>query len=970
MATVNATPVIQTSLGTATVNNQVIPWMRSREVEFNAVNLRPGRLAQFFFGSTNVTRFVQRASRLLPDLANAANSMVTTVGERLYCNTTHAMASVIGSSQANTIYLNENYICVNISPIGANTLGAADYQVGSIVFQSNVNPGIVGNVVFEAQVVYYNSSDKVLALQPLFGTLTCNATSTANFMSYLWLSGGNKVASANTRVQGANFPVNGQVSSLDNTRNRFLVGTYDHRMGVVAGFNPPNANCVIINGTAPSDVVGNLVFISGQTGLGQVGQVLTVTGNVLYTNVTFSPYPAGNSYYSLGAANVDLAGRLCGVYNLPASDTVVFPTGAQVFTISDSSIVDDPNATMTAQGTYIAQGYLGAGISTYATPVVQPTSAGQLAVSSLLATAPSATVPQPQVVSGSPGPNTTYAGVLSQLAANAAANGIYNGVNMNQIGGTFSVSPISQTFTTPKPQNQQSNYGVFVSSVDIWFGAAPVGSQPQFPVQLSLVEVVNGFPTQNVIATAIADFSEIVVTAAPDSINVGSLIVNNKTVTRFNFPDPVYLNPATDYAMTLYSESPSYEVFVAKVGSIDISTGGANGTRRVSSQPSVGSFFTSQNASQWNPIPNQMLMFVLNKAQFSTAPLSFTFNMVPIPSQLIPYDSVLLHSSDLNFSPCYLTYKLDTILANTFAPDPTFTQVIPNQPWDFGQDLTISSAASTRRRILLPGNSQSMTLQVSMQTQNPDLSPVFNGERLSALATTNIINNGQINQENISITNGGNHINAANIVVTIGPPDLTGGTQATANVMFLTGNSVTVVTITSPGSGYSLSPTITLSEPSAPANATAVIAGENGVSGGNALSRYITRPITLSNGFAAGDLRVWISAIMPQGTAIKAYYKVLGVTDSQPFANVPWVQMVSTTSNFSPDQLTPIEIEFVPALGPNGLPSGILSYMLNGTQYPLGGQFSVFAIKLVFFAADRTVTPKLQSFQAAAYPSG
>jgi hypothetical protein len=964
-----ANTTIQTTTGTGSVNVSTVPFMRAREVEFQADNLRPDRKAQFFFGDINVTRFVQRASRLIPDNANVNNSTVVTIGERLYCNTTHAFASVIGNSSGNTIYINENYIAINVATIGANTLGSADLSVGDILWQvpANTTP-LPDNATFEGQVVYWNSSDAVVVLQPIIGSPTIN--SVANIFATLYKSGSNYTIRASSLVQGNRFPTNSQVASLDNVSNRFLINTYDHRHGVAVSGPAPNANCIVISGTAPSDAVGNIAYICGQTGLGQAGKVLSVSGNVLYTNTTFSPQPQGNSYYGLGQSSIDSTGFLFGIFNIPETQTVQFLTGTQTFTISDSNIVDDPNATMIATGHYTSQGYLGAGKSTPATPVVGTTTTLPPAAPPITpaGSASASQTANPQVAQGSPGPNTTYSGVLSQLAANSSANNVYNGIDFSNIGGTFAVSPISQTFTTPPPKSQKSNYGIFVSSVDIWFNAKPTGSSPQFPAQLKIVETNNGIPTQNVVGSCLVQYNNIKVSDTPDSINIGTTIGINQTSTKFRFADPIYLQPATTYALVLYSESPDYEVYIADVGQTDISTAG-NGTRRISSQPSVGSFFKSQNASAWTAIPNQMLMFVLNKAVFDTAPVSFTFNINPI-NQFTPYDELILHSSDLNFSPTSLTYKVLTTLANTFGQDSAYTQVIPDSVFDFGQDLKTSSLNGTRRRIIIPGNSQCLLAQVSIQSNDPDVTPAFNSERLSAITSTNVINAGGVNQEIISITSGGNHINANNIVVTIGPPDLADGTQALANVMVLTGNSVAFVTITNPGSGYSKAPTITISEPGAPANATAVIAGENAPSGGNAIARYITRQITLAQGMDSGDLRVYLQAIRPAGTDICVYYKVLSSTDTQQFINVPWVKMAIVQDLNSPDQKTPINLQFCPSLGPNGLPSGSLSYFYNGTQYPVGGTFKFFAIKIVLLAGDSTVVPLVTRLQINALPGG
>jgi hypothetical protein len=331
----------------------------------------------------------------------------------------------------------------------------------------------------------------------------------------------------------------------------------------------------------------------------------------------------------------------------------------------------------------------------------------------------------------------------------------------------------------------------------------------------------------------------------------------------------------------------------------------------------------------------------------------------------------MLNSSDMNFPTGSLTYKVQTTLANTGAPEATFQQVTSGVPLDFSQDLKVSSLNGTRRRLLFPGNNQTLLAQVSLATTDPDVSPVFNAERLSALLTTNIINAGGIREEQISITSGGHHNNAANIIVTISAPDLADGTQATANVPVLNSdNTVPFIMVTYPGSGYSLAPTVTVSEPGASSNATAIAAGENTSIGGNGIARYITRQVTLANGMDSGDLRVYLSAVRPAGTDICVYYKVLSSVDTQSFVNLPWVKMAIVNDLNSPDQITPIQLLFCPSLGPNGLPSGKLSYNTGGVQYPLNGTFKFFAIKIVLFADDPTVVPSVLSMQTIAYPAG
>ena len=259
-----------------------------------------------------------------------------------------------------------------------------------------------------------------------------------------------------------------------------------------------------------------------------------------------------------------------------------------------------------------------------------------------------------------------------------------------------------------------------------------------------------------------------------------------------------------------------------------------------------------------------------------------------------------------------------------------------------------------------------------MSTTNPDVSPFLHSERLQLTTYANIINPGGFDPSSVTIISGGNHINAANIVVTIGAPTGDGGVQATANVLpsQLVGNTVTGINFINPGAGYVRSPTITITEPSAPANATAFLVGEDQASGGNGYARYITRPITLAQGFNAGDLQVFLQAVRPQGTDISVYYKVLSAADTQPITNCNWQLMSKLMDTFSIDQQTPVSLTYNTGLNALGVANGSVAYVQNGITYPIGGQFNTFQLKIVMTANDPTVPPEIQNMRAIAVPSG
>ena len=268
------------------------------------------------------------------------------------------------------------------------------------------------------------------------------------------------------------------------------------------------------------------------------------------------------------------------------------------------------------------------------------------------------------------------------------------------------------------------------------------------------------------------------------------------------------------------------------------------------------------------------------------------------------------------------------------------------------------------------GNANSAVVSATLYTTNPDISPVFHSEALSLVSFANIVNAGGLDPNSITIVTPGNHLNAANIVVTFSAPTGDGGITATGNVISLTGNAVTAINIINPGVGYLLSPTITITEAGAPANATAVVNGENSTSGGNGYARYVTRPITLAQGFNAGDLQVFLQAIRPQGTDVSVYYKVLSASDNQPISSKSWQLLQKKQDLFSPDQQTPISLTYFSGLNSLGVANGSVAYVQSGITYPIGGTFNTFQIKIVLTANDPTVPPEVQNMRAIAVPAG
>jgi hypothetical protein len=113
-----------------------------------------------------------------------------------------------------------------------------------------------------------------------------------------------------------------------------------------------------------------------------------------------------------------------------------------------------------------------------------------------------------------------------------------------------------------------------------------------------------------------------------------------------------------------------------------------------------------------------------------------------------------------------------------------------------------------------------------------------------------------------------------------------------------------------------LTPTLTVPAPAACTgythcanNGTACYNSELYPSGGNGLSRYITRPVPLADGFEARDIQVLFDAYRPLGSHFYVYYKVLpGNADQVRFEDQVWRPMTDGYERYGcVNELQPVQ---------------------------------------------------------------
>jgi hypothetical protein len=269
------------------------------------------------------------------------------------------------------------------------------------------------------------------------------------------------------------------------------------------------------------------------------------------------------------------------------------------------------------------------------------------------------------------------------------------------------------------------------------------------------------------------------------------------------------------------------------------------------------------------------------------------------------------------------------------------------------------------RRVLTTSNN-SFEVQATLATTDRAVSPVIDTTRIGIIAVENIINDLPLSNDDITIISGGlAYSTNANAVVSITGG---GGSGATAAAV-VTSNVITSVYLTNPGSGYTTSPTFTIVDANTTpgTGATVIYNGEDSKSGGNANVRYITRRITLADGFDSGDLRVYLTAYKPAGSSVLVYYKMLSGSDLGSFddKNYQLMTEIGNPNFISTNPNDYRELTFAPGL--NGEANNSVSYASGSTTYR---SFRTFAIKIVLTGTETTDVPKVRDFRAIALPEG
>jgi hypothetical protein len=510
--------------------------------------------------------------------------------------------------------------------------------------------------------------------------------------------------------------------------------------------------------------------------------------------------------------------------------------------------------------------------------------------------------------------------VLSTTTAQLAQQTVYQ--NRTVVSAVPShqivyIDPLAQSFLISNPG------GVFLSKIDLFFASVDTNN---IPVQLEIRTLINGVPTQTIVPYSQVFLNPSDITTSTDS----------SAVTSFVFPSPVYLQDGSEYCFVIISNSNEYNLYVSVLGQTDILTASA-----ISTLPYAGTMFESQNSSTWVPSPGKDIKFNIWSCIFNT---TVTGNVIFQNNALASFPLVIDALSTTNTSQVVNVYfenhGLTTGQFSTLGGISGVQNGIPDTELNGQQTVTVididnfqfttASTAATATgacggaNITSTGNDIIDVTNINMQNLT------FPDTTLSWGLQTTPLNGSLSGLYDTIITGTNTYFDNPQIV-------FSEENQGATDSFFVQGLLSTT--------NSSISPVIDTTRTSAILvgnRINDVDTGEDGISGGSAIARYITQTVTLTTN--ATKLTVYLNVIRPNGADIEVYIKYLPAQSSETFDSQTYT-LVPPTDYPAFNNSVPYQYTFQ------------ISDLLP---------FANFAIKIVMLASDESEVPVIQSLQGVA----
>ena len=413
--------------------------------------------------------------------------------------------------------------------------------------------------------------------------------------------------------------------------------------------------------------------------------------------------------------------------------------------------------------------------------------------------------------------------------------------------------PLSQSFFVDPDTFTK---GFYLTSIDLFFRTK--SQEDNRNVKVEIRELENGFPSVQFVSSG------------------DNAIVNNRDIlisedatkaTKFTFKNPIYLSPGNDYCFAVKPDNndPDYAIWVAELGAIDITI--PNRQTRIEQAYNSGLLFTSSTDKTWTAKQNIDMKFTMRVAEFNTSEKIAYWTNIPT-TNAFTYDALTPAIGDQILPETNITYDIKTA-DSTFTVDADYTTVKNYERLVLRSRKQISTTSSETT-----SGFKSLQVRATLSTNNKFITPYIDNENILFHFDKNVINN--LDSTDVS---GTVEYSSGNTTVT--------GTGTTFTTQVFPGeyayfgdeyrrvSSVSSNTVLTVINNFTTSNTVN--------QAMSIRNEENPTGPYSSQSRYITKVVTLNDGFEAADLVTYLRVNRPPGTSIKVYAKLLNENDSDAF---------------------------------------------------------------------------------------
>jgi len=414
--------------------------------------------------------------------------------------------------------------------------------------------------------------------------------------------------------------------------------------------------------------------------------------------------------------------------------------------------------------------------------------------------------------------------------------------------------PLSQSFFVDPNTFER---GMYLTSIDLFFRTKSQSNTAY--VTIDIRELDNGFPSPELISygdNAVANNSV---------INISEDASANTT---FTFKNPIYLSPGVDYCFTVKpsNNDPDFALWVAELGAIDITE--PDKQSRIESAYNSGVLFSSSNDKTWTVKQNIDMKFTMRVAEFDTTTSKVAFwNNIPVTTAFT-YDALTPSIADVVLAGTNIKYEIKTS-DNSLSVDEDFTPVKKYERLVLRSRKQISTTASETTAGI-----KSLLVKATLSTTNKFISPYIDNEKILFHFDKNVINN----LDSTAITGTVTYNSSNNIVVGTGT-DFSNTVFAGEYAYF--GDEYRKVSSVTNNVHLTVQNNFTTAN--AVSQAMTIRNEENPTGPYSSESRYITKVVTLNDGFEAADLVTYLRINRPPGTSIQVYAKLLNENDSDAF---------------------------------------------------------------------------------------